>query len=136
VFLFLMFATIDFGRLMFTQTTLQHAMREGGRYGVTGDRLPSPDNPSSLQSRLDSIRSVVHKAATGVNIDPVGITISSARGGASNAGGPGDTLTIAMDYRFVFITPIVGQFFEDGAYTIRVSTSFRNEPFPPPRTAP
>lgn len=133
VFLLLLFATIDFGRLMFTQTTLQHAIREGGRFGVTGDRLPNPDDPRSLQSRTDSIRSVVNKAATGVNVEPAGISISSTRGGASNAGGPGDTLTIAMNYRFVFITPLVGQFFDDGAYTITVSTSFRNEPFPPPR---
>lgn len=131
VFLLLMFATIDFSRLVFTQTTLQHAMREGGRFGVTGDRLPDPDDPKSMQSRIDSIRNVVNKAATGVNVDPAGISISSARGGASNAGGPGDTLTISMNYRFVFVTPLVGQFFDDGAYTIRVSTSFRNEPFPP-----
>ncbi|HVT35185.1 MAG TPA: TadE/TadG family type IV pilus assembly protein [Nevskiaceae bacterium] len=131
LFMLLMFCIIDFGRLLFTQTTLQHAMREGGRYGVTGRRLPNPADPKSLESRLDSIKQIVQQSAIGVNVKPGDIVISSARGGNGNAGGPGDTLTISLTYDFVFATPLVAQFFNHGSYTFTTSTSFRNEPFPP-----
>lgn len=131
IFLLLLFATLDFSRLFFTQLTLQHAMREAGRFGVTGERLPDPDHPQSLQSRLASIKQIVRNSAVGVTIDPNNIIITSVNGGASNAGGPGDTFTISLQYSFHFITPLVGQFFNNGSQNFRVSTSFRNEPFPP-----
>lgn len=129
--LLLIFATIDFGRMFFTQITLQHAMREGGRFGVTGQRLPDPDQPQDLQSRIESIRQVVYDAAIGVSVEPDNIIVSSLSGGANNAGQGGDTITISMSYRFQFATPIVGKFFNDGSQEFTVSTSFRNEPFPP-----
>lgn len=131
VFLLLVFAILDFGRLLFTQTTLQHAMREGGRYGVTGQRLPNPADPKNLQSRLQSIKQIVHDAAIGVSVNMNDIVISSARGGNNNAGGPGDTLTISLTYEFQFATPLIGSYFNNGSYRFTTSTSFRNEPFPP-----
>lgn len=127
----LIFATIDFGRMFFTQITLQHAMREGGRFGVTGQQLPTPGQPQDLQSRIDSIKQVVHKAAVGVSVEPDNIIISSMNGGQDNAGQGGDTVTISMSYQFHFVTPIVGKFFNEGKKEFTVSTSFRNEPFPP-----
>ena len=131
VMLLLIFGTLDFGRLFFTQITLQHAMREGGRFGVTGQRLPQPDQPETLQSRLASIRQVVHKAAVGVGVEPGDIRVSSRQGGDDNAGEGGDTLTISMSYTFRFVTPLIGQYFNGGEKSFTVSTSFRNEPFPP-----
>ncbi len=131
VMMLLIFGILDFGRLYFTQITLQHAMREGGRFGVTGQQLPDPGNPLALQSRIASIRQVVHDAAVGVGVEPGDIVVSSISGGSDNAGGPGDTLTISMSYSFRFITPMIGQFFNDGEQSFTVSTSFRNEPFPP-----
>jgi hypothetical protein len=131
VFLLLLFAILDFSRLFFTEITLQHAMREGGRFGVTGQRLPDPDDPDTLQSRVDSIKQVVEEAAVGISLDAEEVSIASVHGGQGSAGGPGDTFTISMSYRFSFVTPLVGQFFDDGAYTFTVSTTFRNEPFEP-----
>ena len=131
LFILLIFAILDFGRLVFTQTTLQHAMREGGRYGVTGQRLPDAKDPKNLQSRLQSIRQIVHDNAIGVAVNADDIVISSARGGTANAGGPGDTLTISLTYVFYFSTPIIGNYFNNGSYRFTTSTSFRNEPFSP-----
>lgn len=130
-FLLLLFATLDLARLYFTQISLQHALREGGRFGVTGRRLPDPLNPLSLQSRVASIQSTVLHAAVGVALQPEDVTIVSVKGGAGSAGGPGDTFTLSMSYEFNFVTPLIGGFFEDGAYRFRVSTTFRSEPFPP-----
>lgn len=131
LFLLLLFATLDLSRLFFTQITLQHAMREAGRFGVTGERLPNPSDPLSLQSRLESIRQVVEQHAVGVSVNPGDIRVSSVNGGADNAGGPGDTFTISLAYRFEFVTPLVGRLFDDGSHSFTVATSFRNEPFPP-----
>ncbi|MDP9142416.1 MAG: pilus assembly protein [Pseudomonadota bacterium] len=131
LFLLLMFGIIDFGRMMFTKMTLQHAMREGGRFAVTGERLPDPDNPQTLQSRLQSIRQIVQDSAVGVTVNPNDIVVSSIIGGDDSAGTPGDTVTISMSYRFIFATPLLGRYFNDGSHEFTVSTSFRNEPFPP-----
>jgi hypothetical protein len=131
VFLLLMLGILDFGRLFFTEITLQHAMREGGRFGVTGRQLQDPNDPGNLQSRIESIRRVVKDAAVGVPMDPKDIVITSVLGGDDNPGGPGDTITISLTYKFLFITPMIGRFFGDGSHTFVASTSFRNEPFPP-----
>src|ERR1039457_1517844 len=37
VFLLLLFATIDFGYLYYVKVTLQHAVRQAGRYAITGN---------------------------------------------------------------------------------------------------
>jgi len=131
VFLLLIFAMLDFSRMMFTKITLQHAMREAGRFGVTGRSLPDPNHPETLQSRLASIKQVVRDSAIGVQVNPNEIYISSTAGGTDNAGGPGDTFTISLDYEFHFVTPFIGRYFQDGGHRFTVSTTFRNEPFPP-----
>lgn len=131
LFLLLLFGILDFSRLFFTEITLQRAMREGGRFGVTGRQLPDPGNPGSLQSRLASIKQIIVDAAVGVQVDPASIVISSVNGGQDNAGGPGDTFTISLTYHFVFATPLIGRYFNSGSHTFTASSSFRNEPFPP-----
>lgn len=136
VFLLALFAVMDVSRLMFVQITLQHAMREGGRFGVTGGQLADPADPRSLQSRIASIRQVVKRSAVGVEVDPSRIVVSSLLGGAESAGAPGDTVTLALPHEFRFVTPLVGALFEEGRYRFTVSTTFRNEPFLPVAAAP
>jgi len=136
IFMLLVFGVIDFGRLFFTQLTVQHAMREAGRFAVTGNHLPDPNHAGNLLSRVDSIVRVARAAATGIDVS--GVLITSQRGGttgASRAGGPDDTVTIALTVNLKLITPLIGQFFSaDGLYTFTSSTTFKNEPFPPELT--
>jgi Flp pilus assembly protein TadG len=136
--LFLMiFGIIDFGRLFFTQMTLQNALRQAGRFAVTGNKLPDPSNPANMLSRVDSIIATARSAATGLEIS--NIQISSAQGGttgAGRAGGPGDMITISLAYDLPLITPLIGKFFGfDNTYHFTVRTTFRNEPFPPNQTS-
>jgi len=128
LFFLLIFGLLDFGRLFFTQATLQHALREAGRFAVTGRHLP--DGKGGDLSRVDSILSVAEKQAFGLSIDRQDVVISSQVGGAGNAGGPGDTVTISLNYSMRLLTPIVASFFNNGRYDFRVATTFRNEPFP------
>ena len=133
MFFLLFFAIFDFARLFYTEMTLQNAVREAGRYAVTGNHLPNPQHSGQNLSRVNSIIQVAQQAAMGLNIS--GIQVSSAGGGSGNAGGPGDTVTISLTTNVQLMTPIVAQFFQHGIYSFTVSVSFKNEPFPPGNTS-
>src|SRR5581483_8506070 len=53
--LFLLFGVVDFGRLFFVQMTLQNAVRQAGRFAITGNHLQDPKNPGQNLSRVNSI---------------------------------------------------------------------------------
>lgn len=133
LFFLLVFGITDFGRLFFTQETLQFALREAGRYAVTGQHAPDPAHPGSNLSRVDSIKAVAQQKAIGMITDPNAIVISSPQGGlATPAGGPGQTVVISLTTNLHLITPMIGRFFGPSqTYTFTVSTTFRNEPFDP-----
>jgi len=136
LFFLLVFAVIDLGRLFFVQMTLQHAMRQAARLAVTGNKLADPDHPASMLSRVDSIILAARQAAVGIDVSS--IQISSLRGGNSGpgrAGGPGDTVTIALTTDLRLMTPLIGRLFSSSStYRFTVQTTFRNEPFPPNQT--
>ena len=129
----LYFAVFDFARIFYAQMTLQNAVRQAGRYAITGDHQPDPQHQGENLSRVNSIISVAQQAAGGLSVS--GIQISSASGGSGSAGGPGDTVTISLTTQLQLMTPIVSQFFPGGTYTFTVSVSFKNEPFPPSNTS-
>lgn len=125
------FGLIDFGRLFFTELTLQNALRMAGRYAVTGNHLPNPANPSQSLSRAASILQVAQQNAMGISVSGLQISSSTSGGTAgSGAGGPGDTVKLSLTYNLALITPLIGQFFQNGVYSFTVNTSFHNEPFP------
>jgi Flp pilus assembly protein TadG len=136
LFVLLVFGVIDFGRLFFTQMTVQHAMREAGRFAVTGNRLPNPKT-GEVMSRVDSIVQVAENAAPGIDVS--GVQICYLQAGTNvynNAGGPSDTMTVSLTVNLKLITPIIGRFFgPDGMYTFTSSTTFKNEPFPATQTS-
>lgn len=128
LFLLLLIGVLDFSRLMYTQITLEHAIREGGRFGVTGNRLPG-EEPGDLLNRIDSIKRVIEDYAVGVNVNTADIEISTVDGGDGDAGGGGELFTISLTHSVDLVTPLIAEFFDDGKYTFTVETSFRNEPF-------
>lgn len=129
----LMFGLMDFGRLFFTQMTLQHAVREAGRFAVTGNKLPDPNNPPQMLSRVASIQETARKSAAGLDISNISVT--SAAGGANSAGGPGDAVTVSLTTTLRLLTPLIAQLFTNGEHTFTVKTTFKNEPFPKSQTS-
>ena len=119
LFFILLFGIIDIGRLESTYLTLQNALRQAGRFAVTGQK-------GSESTREASIIQVA-KQTSGLN--DLTVIVSSQNGGITNAGAGGDTVTIRVDYPLQLITPLIGQFFSNGWYTISASTTFKNEPF-------
>src|SRR5271166_5552553 len=111
-FFFCCFALIDFARLFYVEVTLQNAIRQAGRYAITGNHLPDPKHKGQNLSRVNSIIQIAQNAAQGLDISA--IQVSSLNGGAGSAGGPGDTVTISLTTDLKFMTAFVGQFFKDG----------------------
>lgn len=127
----LVFGVMDFGRMFFSQMTLQHAVREAGRFAVTGNKLPDPSNPLQSLNRVDSIKLVARQAAAGLDVSAVDV---SGPSGTGTAGGPGQKVTISLTYTVRLVTPMIAQLFQNGKWTFTVRTTFKNEPFPPSQT--
>lgn len=129
MFFLLVFSILELAFLLNAQMTLQNAVRQAGRYAITGNHLPDPQHPGQTLSRVASITQVATTAAMGLNVS--NIQISSVSGGSNNAGGPGDTVTISLTASLPVLTPLVSQYFQNGTFTTTVAVSFKNEPFPP-----
>src|ERR1039457_4652766 len=124
VFVLLMFAVFDFSRLFYVEMTLQNAVRQAGRYAITGNHLPDPKHSGQNLSRINSIIQVAQQAAIGLSV--AGLQISSAGGGSGSAGGPEDTVTISLTTNLQLMTPIVAQLFKNCIYPFTASVTFRN----------
>lgn len=125
LFFLLVFGILDYGRLFYVQETLQYAMRQAGRFAVTGSN-------SGGTNRVSAIINVAENAAAGLinsgNINSIMIT----SGGITNfAGNPSQEMTITMVSNLKLITPGIAAFFPNGTYTFTNSVTFRNEPFNP-----
>jgi len=141
VFLTLLFASIDFGYLFFVKVTLQNAVRQAGRYAITGNC--SAGSNCFVNGSGDRYNSIVQVALnysfnriTAANVTitclppPIGQVGGCGYGGG--AGGPGDTVMITATYTWNPITALISKFFMNGTYTFSVSSTFKNESFPPP----
>jgi hypothetical protein len=125
--LLLVFGTVDLGRVLFGHLTLQHAVREAGRFAVTGRVLAGTNG---AHPRLDSVIQTATFWAEPFPLTSGDVLVSSRGGGTGSAGGPGDLVTITIRYPIHFLTPMIGRFFREGRYVVDVSTTFRNEFFP------
>jgi Flp pilus assembly protein TadG len=134
IFLFLMFAVLDFGRLFFVQMDLEEAVQEAARYASTGNHLPDPNNPNQSLSRVQSIINEAEQAAIGWGASVTNVQVSSLGGGAGSAGGPGDIVTVSLTVSLNLMTPIVARGFPNGAYTFVSSSTVKNELFPASET--
>ena len=132
VFFFLMFAIFDFGHLFFVEMDVQNALQEAARYGSTGNHLPNPKIPGQSLSRVTSIIDTLQNDAWGVNVS--NIQVSSLNGGANNAGGPGDLVTVSTTVNMPLMTPLIAELFPNGQFTFSSSVTVMNEPFPPSQT--
>jgi Flp pilus assembly protein TadG len=132
LFFLLLFGLMDFARLFYVEITLQNALRQAGRYAITGNHLPDPQHQGQNLSRVASIIQIAQNSAAGLDVSS--IKVSSLGGGAGSAGGLGDTVTISLTTNLKLMTALVAQFFKNGTYTFTVSVTFRNEAFPPGNT--
>jgi Flp pilus assembly protein TadG len=123
LFLVLTFGILDFGRLFYEQETLQYAIRQAGRFAVTGQ--------NSGTNRVTAIKQVAENASAGlINSGNINNLLITSGGVTNTAGGPSQEMTITMVSNLQLITPGIAAFFPNGIYTFTSSVTFRNEPFP------
>jgi Flp pilus assembly protein TadG len=139
LFFLLLFGVMDYGRAFFVQMNLQQAIQDGGRFASTGNHLPDPKNPGQNFSRVASIIATVQNEAVAMpGVSASNLQISSINAGgvisSGSAGGPGDTVTVSLITNLPLMTPMIGHFFPNGAYTFTSSATFKNEPFDPSNT--
>ena len=130
LFFLLMFGILDMGHLYWVQVTLENAVRQAGRYAVTGQKMPG-------ETRLSSIVKVAQKAAPGMDLTQILITSGeggssvSSNGTPSAAGLPGDTVTISLTTHLTLFTNLMGHFYgTNDVDTFTEAVTFRNERFP------
>jgi Flp pilus assembly protein TadG len=131
IFLLLMFALIDLGRYYWIRETVENAVRQAGRYAVTGQN-------SGSTNRVASIEQVAQNAMAGLyNPDTTTITVSGSPVGRSgstttNFGGyGGENVTVTISTQLGFFTPGIARYFgPSGSNTLTETVTFRNESFP------
>ncbi len=136
IFLLFMFGTISLGYLYYTKVTLQNAVRQAARYAITGNCSSGNclDGGQGSGDRLNTIINTVTQYSFNLNptvmVSCTGTCPGYSGSGTENAGGPGDTVQITATYTWspVFIM----KWFPSGGYTYTVSSTFKNELFPPP----
>lgn len=127
VFISLSMAIMDVSWVLFVRTTLQHAVSEAGRFGITGRKF----NGNSNQPRVKSIVKVLRDQSS-VTIPDSAISVTSVTpAGVTNdgPGRPGDVVTVRVQHQVPLLTPILGRVFPGGTFPVDVAVSFRNERF-------
>ncbi len=131
MFLLLMFALIDLGRYYWIRETVENAVRQAGRYAVTGQN-------SGSTNRVASIEQVAQNAMAGLyNPNTTTITVNSSpvlKSGNTTtnfAGYGGENVTVTITTALGFFTPGIARYFgPSGSNTLTESVTFRNESFP------
>src|SRR5664279_3268517 len=108
IFFLLVMGTVDFGYLLGTKVTLQNAVRQGGRYAITGQCITGSGGTCS-QTRYNSILQIVENTSLGVaKGSEIVLTCTDKGGGCPNgAGGPGDIVTITVTHPYHFMTGLI-----------------------------
>lgn len=130
------FLIVDLGMMLYVNLTMQHAVREGARYAITGQDNLSPDGRRAavVQKIRDNSIGLCDKYPCSINFfklnepDPIPFDPGDPRSG--DVGNPSEIIIVSLDYSWPLITPIVKPFFSDGAYSFTVRSAMRNEPFP------
>lgn len=135
IFSLVFLAVMEFGHLIYAKITLRHALRESGRYLVTGRAsMPDPNNPGDILDRVGSVGAVFKRAliATGTGLRFMVLN-------PPDGGGPGDTVTLTAFLEKKFVTRLFGKILPNqvgcpsgNSFCFRLAISWVNEPFPVP----
>lgn len=143
VFLVLLSAAIDFGRLAYARIAVENAAREGAFQAsitptsYTADAACPPVNPATGEpdSNLVICRALLEAEGSVIGLMPSDIHLSCS---PDCTEGLGHTVTVTVDGTFNLLTPFMAVFF--GGYVIDFSSSatmqIETYPAPPPAGPP
>jgi Flp pilus assembly protein TadG len=135
VFFLVVFGIIDFSRFFQSWVTVQHAAREGARYGITGRT-----DCTGAAGREACIEYVAKQATAGLSGAPGNVTVSVKSWDYPNyadpptqgsAGQPCDALEVSVNYDFTFAAPIISNVLGRVHITLPGKERMVDEPFGP-----
>lgn len=94
VLLALLFAVVEFGRMMLCYTTIANAARIGARYAITHGTIPGSANAtnSDVSSMQSSVQSIVNSFLAAGTVNPTSATVTVSFPAMSCTGvNPADT---------------------------------------------
>jgi len=136
LFFTVLFSIIDWSYLFFANLTMQHAVREGARFAVTGSSTGAPTPGDRCGATLQRIRQQSMGLYDATGSTTVFKTIDSAGNittlGSGGCYGAGQLIIVQVNGGIAALTPFVRPFFSatGGTYNFEVSTTMKNEAFP------
>jgi Flp pilus assembly protein TadG len=137
LFFGLLFTVMDLGIMFYVNLTMQHAVREGTRYAVTGRHDGGLDRRAALVKMIKDQSMGLYDKNINPQKDPTIKVIDTSKtfnnytSGTLQTGNPGkvdETIVVSLTYTWPLITPILKPFFKDGAYTFTARSTMKNEP--------
>jgi Flp pilus assembly protein TadG len=133
LFLTMFMAIVEFSHFIYTKVTLQNALRNAGRYMVTGNTgLNKQGNPIPRDQMIHDVF-CANMIATGLQCPSLGADFQFTCVGSpctAPGGGPEQTVMVTVNLNKPALTPFGSQFFPSGGIPIQISTTWKNEPFP------
>lgn len=132
IFIFFFFAIVEFSYLFYVKLTLQHALREAGRYMITGRTMKDDEGTSVSRSKAVLEVFCNHLIGTGLSCPDLGpqFNITCLDGPCSEpAGGPGQTVMVTATFEKAPFTPLIASLLPQGAASFQLSTTWKIEPF-------
>lgn len=138
LFFTVFFAIIDFAYLFWGNLSMQHAVREGARYAVTGQAGLAP--PTSTNPKCDAAVQALKNQSMGFydrvspvitfkKVDANGTIIILGTSCDSVDIAPNQIIVISVASTLPLLTPLLKPFFTDGSYAFTVSATMRTEAF-------
>ncbi|OEE78556.1 pilus assembly protein TadE [Vibrio genomosp. F6 str. FF-238] len=129
-FFLLIFTVIDLGIYGYVKLTMQHSVREGARYAVTGQSNLDPD---LLGNREAAILQKISTSSDGLlskvmNVDDIRVEDTSGNA-VTGFGSSGEIIAIHLDCEWPTTSPYIYPFLDDGKYKFTVSAAMKNEAF-------
>ncbi len=139
----LILAVVEFGTLFWVNLTMQHAVREGARYAITGRSDLGPSRYEAVIAKMKDQSMGQWDAVSPV----ISITINNgapkdySNSGSYNTGmfgNPGDIVVFRINCRWPLVTPLpallkvvnpTGSIFPGNVYPFSVAATMRNEAF-------
>lgn len=135
IFFTLLTTIMEFGYMFWTNLSMQHAVREGARYAITGR---TDLDPAATKTRYGAVIQRIKDSSMGVygKVNPqVRVMVVQNDGSylelsGATFGNPGQIVVISLDCTHSVLMPFVRPFFTDGDYSFTVRATMRNEMFP------
>ena len=114
VLLALVLATLDLGRIFYSQITINDAAREGA---LEAARIPTsfqagvPCTAANKDTNRIMCRTLGEATGSFVTVQPADVTVACSVTPCPATPALGDTVSVSVKGHFVFVTPFIGSFF-------------------------